>query len=243
MRARLSLPETGPRMSRPVTNRYPFRPLHFQRLAAEETAARAQRLRAQMESRRSVRHFSSEPVPREVVESAIAIAATAPSGAHQQPWTFVLVSDPALKRDLREAAEVEERESYQQRMSEEWLEALAPLGTDWTKPHITDAPWVIVVFEQLYGRRDDGKGGRSKVKHYYVQESVGIAVGFLLMALHLSGLAALTHTPSPMGFLRERLGRPENERPFVLIPVGYPAEGCEVPDLRRKQLDDVLVRL
>jgi nitroreductase len=177
-------------------------------------------------------------VPYELVENAIATAGTAPSGAHQQPWTFVVVSDPDVKRRLRAAAEEEERRSYEGRMPADWLEALRPLGTDWRKPHVEDAPYVIVVFEQTYGIRPDG----SKMKHYYVRESVGIAVGLLLASLHRAGLATLTHTPSPMGFLREILGRPANERAYVLVPVGYPAEGCEVPDLERKPLDAILVR-
>jgi iodotyrosine deiodinase len=190
-----------------------------------------------MRERRSVRAFSSEPVPVELVENAIATAGTAPSGAHQQPWTFVVVSDPELKRRMRVAAEEEERRGYEGRMSDEWLQALARLGTDWRKPHIQDAPYVIVVFEQAYGLAE----GR-KVKHYYVRESVGIAVGLLLASLHLAGLATLTHTPSPMGFLARLLGRPENERAYVLIPVGYPAGGAVVPDLERKPLDEILVR-
>jgi len=191
-----------------------------------------------MRRRRTVRDFSPEPVPLELVENAIATAGTAPSGAHQEPWTFVLVSEPELKRRIREAAEEEERRSYDGRMPDDWLEALRPLGTDWRKPHIEVAPYVIVVFEQAYGLRPDG----AKVKHYYVRESVGIAVGLLLASLHEAGLATLTHTPSPMGFLREALGRPENERPYVLIPVGYPADGCAVPDLGRKALAEILVR-
>jgi nitroreductase len=192
-----------------------------------------------MRRRRTVRQFSSEPVPYELVENAIATAATAPSGAHQQPWTFVVVSDTGLKREIRRAAEEAERRSYESRMPNEWLEALRPLGTDWRKPHLEDAPFLIVVFEQAYGLAPDG----GKVKHYYVRESVGIAVGLLLASLHHAGLATLTHTPSPMGFLRELLGRPVNERPYVLVPVGYPTDGCTVPDLERKPLDDLLVRL
>lgn len=176
-------------------------------------------------------------MPFELVENAVATAGTAPSGAHQQPWTFVVVSDPETKRRIREAAEREERESYERRMPDEWLEALRPLGTDWSKPHIEDAPYLVVVFEQAYGVGMDG----TKVKHYYVRESVGIAVGLLLASLHEAGLAALTHTPSPMGFLREILDRPENERPYVLVPVGYAAEGCVVPDLERKPLGEILV--
>jgi len=215
-----------------------FVPLAFERLPEAEQLARSRRFLEHMERRRTVRDFSPEPVPLELVENAIATAGTAPSGAHQEPWTFVLVSDPELKRRIREAAEEEERRSYEGRMPDEWLEALRPLGTDWRKPHIEVAPFLIVVFEQAYGMRPDG----AKVKHYYVRESVGIAVGLLLASLHEAGLATLTHTPSPMGFLREALGRPENERPYVLIPVGYPADGCAVPDLGRKALAEILVR-
>jgi nitroreductase len=171
------------------------------------------------------------------------VAGLAPSGAHQQPWTFVLVGDePELRGRIREVAEAEEREGYEHRMSPEWIEALAPLGTDWHKPHLTDAPWLIVVFEQVYGVRQTSDE-TSRVKHYYVRESVGIAVGFLLAALTHAGLATLTHTPSPMGFLREILGRPENERPYVVIPVGYPAADATVPDLERKPLSEILVEL
>jgi iodotyrosine deiodinase len=188
-----------------------------------------------MQTRRSVRMFSGEPVPRELIENAIRVAGTAPSGAHQQPWTFVVVSDPELKTRIREAAEREEREFYSRRASTEWLEAVAPLGTDWVKPHITDAPHVIVVFAQAWRPGRDGQ----RIKHYYVRESVGIAVGLLLAAVHEAGLCALTHTPSPMGFLAPLLGRPENERPFVLVPVGYPAEGATVPALERKPLDEI----
>ncbi len=184
-----------------------------------------------------MRQFSTEPVPRELIENAIAAAGTAPSGAHQQPWTFVAVTDPELKRRLRAAAEEEERRNYDGRMSDEWLQALAPLGTDAVKPHLEDAPYVLVVFEQVYGLAEDG----AKVKHYYARESVGIAVGLLLASLHEAGLVALTHTPSPMGFVRELLERPANERPFCVIPVGYPAEGCTVPDLARKPLEEIAV--
>jgi nitroreductase len=215
-----------------------FVPLTFERLSEQEALERSRAFRERMRRRRSVRHFSREPVPFELVENAVATAGTAPSGAHQQPWTFVVVSDPATKRRIREAAEAEERESYESRMPDAWLEALRPLGTDWRKPHIEDAPYVVVVFEQVYGVANDGR----KVKHYYVRESVGIAVGLLLASLHEAGLASLTHTPSPMGFLRDILERPENERPFVLVPVGYPAEGCVVPDIGRKSLDEILVR-
>jgi nitroreductase len=216
-----------------------FVALGFERLPTAEQLARSRAFLESMQRRRTVRHFSSEPVPSELVENAVATAGTAPSGAHQQPWTFVVVSDPALKRAMRRASEEEERRSYESRMPDEWLEALRPLGTDWRKPHIEDAPFVIVVFEQAFGVAPDGR----KIKHYYVRESVGIAVGFLLASLHQAGLVALTHTPSPMGFLREILGRPVNERPYVLVPVGYPAEGCAVPEIERKPLDELLVQL
>ena len=189
-------------------------------------------------ARRSVRDFSDRPVPRRLIELAVATASTAPSGAHRQPWTFVLVGDPALKRQIREAAEAEERENYLGgRMNEEWQAALAPLGTDWHKPFLETVPWLVVVFEQRYGVTAEG----DRIHNYYVKESVGIATGMLLSAIHRMGLAALTHTPSPMRFLSELLGRPENERPFVLVPVGYPADDCRVPDITRKRLDDVLV--
>jgi nitroreductase len=221
---------------------YPFVPLGWPRLTPAESQAQARAFRESMARRRSVRHFSSEPIPEGVLEDAIACASSAPSGANQQPWTFVVVTEPALKARLREAAEAEERESYERRMSEEWLETIAPLGTDWHKPHFTEAPALIVVFEQVYGLRQLPDGSLKKVKHYYVQESVGIAVGFLIAALTQAGLATLTHTPSPMGFLREVLGRPENERAFAVLPVGYPAPEARVPDLLKKPLEAVLVR-
>jgi iodotyrosine deiodinase len=212
-------------------------------MTPDERADAARRFVDVMARRRSVRDFSTEPVPRQVLVDAIRAAALAPSGAHQQPWTFVLIGDePGLRARIREAAEAEERGSYEHRMSDEWLAALAPLGTDWHKPHLTIAPWLIVVFEQVYGLRD-GADGPERVKHYYVRESVGIAVGFLLAALTHAGLATLTHTPSPMGFLRDILGRPANERPYVVIPVGYPAADTTVPDLARKPMDEVLVEL
>jgi iodotyrosine deiodinase len=221
---------------------YPFIELDWPRLTPAESQAHAKAFRESMARRRSVRHFSSEPIPDGVIEDAIACAASAPSGANQQPWTFVVVTEPTLKARLREAAEAEERESYTHRMSQEWLEALAPLGTDWHKPHFTDAPAVIVVFEQVYGLWQLPDGTVKKVKHYYVQESVGIAVGFLIAALTQAGLATLTHTPSPMGFLREVLERPENERAFAVLPVGYPAPDARVPDIQKKPLEAVLVR-
>ena len=196
-----------------------------------------------MRGRRSVRDFSTRTVPRELVVNAIEAAALAPSGANQQPWTFVLIGDdPDLRGRIRAAAEAEEREGYAHRMSREWLSALAPLGTDWHKPHLTDAPWLIVVFEQAYGLRPEA-GATRKMKHYYVRESVGIAVGVLLASLTHAGLATLTHTPSPMGFLSRILRRPRNERPYVVIPVGYPATDATVPDIPRKTLDDVLIEI
>jgi len=221
-----------------MTDEPRFVPLRFVRLSEDEQLARSQAFLEQMRERRTVRDFSPEPVPVEVIENAIATAGTAPSGAHQQPWTFVVISDLDVKRRIRVAAEEEEQRSYEGRMPDEWLEALRRLGTDWRKPHIEEAPYLIVVFEQAYGIHADG----TKFKHYYVRESVGIAVGFLLASLHQAGLATLTHTPSPMGFVREILERPENERPYVLVPVGYPAAGCTVPDLERKALEEILVR-
>ena len=214
-----------------------FQNLDFERLSESEQLRRSREFLSRIATRRSVRDFSSEPVPLELIENAIQAAGSAPSGANQQPWTFAIAQDAALKRQMRLAAEAEERESYERRMSQEWLDALAPLGTDWRKPHIEDAPVVIVVFRQAYGIGEDG----ARIKHYYSEESVGIAVGLLLAALHLSGLATLTHTPSPMKFLAEILGRPANERAFVLIPVGYPADDAQVPVIAKKPLDAISV--
>ncbi|MFD3326090.1 nitroreductase family protein [Streptomyces sp. NPDC058701] len=214
----------------------PYRPA---RMPGAQSLVRAAELRTRMNERRTVRHFSPDPVPEQVVRDAVACAATAPSGAHQQPWTFVLVKDPAVRQQIRAAAEQEEVLSYDGRLGDEWLAALRPLGTDAVKTHLTDAPALIVVFQQRYWLGPDG----TKHKHYYVDESVGIAVGMLLSALHLSGLAALVHTPSPMRFLSHVLNRPENEKAFAVIPVGYPAPDCEVPDLVRKSLDQVIVEV
>jgi iodotyrosine deiodinase len=214
-------------------------PLVFERLPPDESVARSRAFLELMRSRRSVRGFAREPVPPELIENAVAAAGTAPSGAHLQPWTFVVVSEPEVKQRIREAAEEAEREFYDRLAPPEWLEALRPLGTDFVKEHLTDAPYLIAVFEQAYGL---DAAGRQR-KHYYAKESVGIAVGLLLAALHASGLVALTHTPSPMSFLRRILERPANERPFVLIPVGYPAADCEVPDIERKPLDEIMVRI
>ncbi len=216
---------------------HPFVPYRPARIDPDEGLARGEALYRELDRRRSVRFFSDEPVPRAMIEVAIKAASTAPSGAHMQPWTFVCVSDPAVKRRIREAAEQEERRSYQTRMSDAWRAALRPLGTDWRKPYLEIAPWLVVVFAQAWGI--DGAG--RKVKHYYVTESVGICCGLFIAAVHRMGLATLTHTPSPMGFLREILGRPPRERAMILFPVGYPAPDCVVPDLRRKALDEVAV--
>lgn len=188
-----------------------------------------------MTRRRSVRAFSRESVPRELIDEAVRAAGTAPSGAHQQPWTFVVVADAAVKSRIREAAEMEERDFYDRRAPPEWKEALAPLGTDFEKAHLTDAPYLVVLFRQLYGTRA-GSGRRT---YYYTQESCGIAAGMFISAVHHMGLTTLTHTPSPMGFLSEILGRPANEKPFLVLPVGYPAEDARVPDLVRKPLDEI----
>jgi iodotyrosine deiodinase len=223
---------------------YPFQSLTFDRLSPEEQLARSRAFLATMRKRRTVREFSREPVPYELIENAIATAGTAPSGANQQPWTFVVVSNPDIKHQIRVAAEAEEKESYEHRMTPEWLEALAPLGTDWHKPHLEDAPYLIVVFRQAYGLNvNTERGDESRKKHhYYTEESVGIAVGLLLASLHQAGLATLTHTPNPMNFLSEILQRPANERAYVVIPVGYPAANAQVPVLKKKALSEILVR-
>jgi iodotyrosine deiodinase len=222
-------------------SQYQTMPLVFNQLAPEEQARRSLAFFETMQQRRTVRDFSAEAVPFELIANAIAAAGRAPSGANQQPWTFVVVGNPAVKRAIREAAEEEEKISYAGRMSQEWLDALAHLGTNWQKPHLEVAPYLIIVFEQTYGLALDEEGNQRQYKHYYVRESVGIAVGFLLAALHHSGLATLTHTPSPMGFLSEVLGRPRNERPFVVIPVGYPAADCQVPVITKKPLEEIMV--
>jgi iodotyrosine deiodinase len=216
---------------------HPFRPLGFARLDPAEMERRARDFHADMDRRRTVRAFSPDPVPRELIEYAVRTGGTAPSGAHQQPWTFVVVSDPELKARIREVAEEEERDFYANRAPAEWLEALAPLGTDFVKSHITDAPYVVVLFRKSYGLEPGG----TRRTYYYTQESCGIAAGFFIAAIHRMGLATLTHTPSPMGFLRELLGRPENEKPFLLLPVGYPADDARVPDFGRKPLEEISV--
>lgn len=219
-----------------------FTPLDFERLPLDEQLEHSRAFLAQMRTRRTVRDFSREAVPFELIANAIATASTAPSGANQQPWTFVVVSNPDIKRRIRAAAEAEEQKNYSERMSAEWLQALSHLGTDWHKPHLEDAPYLIVVFRQAYGLHENPDTGVvEKIKHYYSEESVGLAVGMLLCSLHQSGLATLTHTPSPMAFLSEILQRPPNERPYVLIPVGYPAVDAEVPVISKKPLDEVMV--
>lgn len=218
-------------------NHHAHIPLTFEELPAEEMIERARRFRQQMARRRTVREFSERPVPRGLIEDCVMTAATAPSGANQQPWTFVCISDCAIKREIRLAAEEEERTFYAGRASAEWLEALAPLGTDADKPFLETAPWLIAIFAQRYGIRPDG----SRVKHYYVPESVGIATGLLIASLHNAGLATLTHTPSPMGFLNAVCGRPESEKALILLVAGYPADAVRVPDIGRKEADEVIV--
>ncbi len=217
---------------------YPFVPYQPVRLPLEVSLRRGRSFYESMDARRSVRHFSADPVPRDAIELAIRTAGTAPSGAHRQPWRFVVVDDPAIKLRIRVAAEQEERRSYEGgRMSDEWREALAPLGTDWRKPYLETVPYLVVVFEEVQGSYPDGRPR----KNYYVRESVGLACGLFIAALHQMGLCTLTHTPSPMGFLRDILGRPKNERPYILFPVGYPASAATVPDLQRKPLEELAV--
>lgn len=212
----------------------PYRPA----LLPHATAlARLEAFHAELEARRSVRHFSDAPVDRTLIATAIAAASTAPSGAHRQPWRFVAIANPALKRRIRVAAEAEERRSYETRMPAEWKEALAPLGTNWNKPYLEIVPWIVVVFAENYRTTSDG----SRQKNYYVKESVGIACGLFIAALHRAGLATLTHTPSPMRFLNEILERPPGEQAMILFPIGYPAPDATVPDIVRKPLEDVAV--
>lgn len=218
-----------------MSDDYPTVDLDFERRSESEMRRRARAFYEEISQRRSVRAFSDEPIPLDVVRDCIRTAGTAPSGANKQPWTFVLVTDDAVKSEIRQAAEQKEREFYEERATEQWLEDLAHLGTDWRKPYLEKAPALIAVMAQTRPA-DEGL-------HYYVKESVGIACGFLIAALHRAGLATLTHTPSPMGFLRDILNRPDNETPYLLLPVGYPAEDCEVPDIDRKSLDDILVEV
>jgi nitroreductase len=223
----------------PVTaESFAFRPLGSRRMEAAESRPAGEAFYRLMSSRRSVRQFSADPVPRELIDLAIATAATAPSGAHRQPWTFVVVGDPEMRRAIRIAAEHEERINYEGgRIGDEWRSHLAPLGTGSVKSFLDVAPWIVVVFEQRYGFDTNGR----RAHNYYVKESVGIACGLFVAALHTMGLSTLTHTPSPMAFLSRLLGRPDNERPFVLFPIGYPANEAVVPELERKEFREVCV--
>ena len=207
----------------------------YQEYPVAEMQRRAEAFYAEIRRRRSVRAFSDRPVPRAIIETCIAAAGAAPNGANLQPWHFVAVSDAAVKQQIRMAAEEEERAFYQGRAPQDWLDTLAPLGTDEHKPFLEIAPYLIAIFAQPYGLAADGR----KVKHYYVAESVGVATGFLIAALHHAGLATLTHTPSPMGFLNAILGRPEHERPFLLLVVGYPADDVQIPAITKKPLDEI----
>ena len=218
-----------------MAEHYEFVALDHKALTEEEMLENAIAFNQLLNKRRSVRDFSDKAVPREVIENIIMSASSAPSGANKQPWTFCVVGDPRLKREIRIAAEKEEYQSYHGRMSQEWLDDLEPLGTDWHKPFLEIAPWLIIVFKKAYDLVDG-----EKQKNYYVNESVGIACGMLIAAIHNAGLVGLTHTPSPMNFLQKILNRPENERPYLLIPVGYPAEGAKVPDIGRKPVGEVL---
>lgn len=214
---------------------YPHRKLNHQEIPIQDVLQRSRDLNENMQQRRSVRDISSTPVPREVIENIIRVAGSAPSGANKQPWTFAAISSAELKARIRSAAEAEERDSYEKRMNDEWLADLKPIGTDSNKPFIELAPWIIVVFRKAWSVKDDGTRGQT----YYSQESVGIATGFLLSAIHHCGLVALTHTPSPMTFLQELLERPRNERAYMLIPVGYPDAEATVPDISRYPLETI----
>jgi iodotyrosine deiodinase len=217
-------------------NEYPFIEYYKDGFAPEKMLAISKAYYDTMNARRTVREFSTKPVPKAVIENIILTAGTAPSGAHMQPWTFIAISDPVIKHKIREAAEREEYKSYHSRMSSDWLEDLKPLGTDWVKPFLETAPWLIAVFRHSYRLRDG-----QKFNNYYVSESVGVACGFLLAAIHEAGLVALTHTPSPMNFLSDLLKRPENEKPFLLIPVGFSPNPAYVPDINRKTLAEIAV--
>ncbi len=214
-----------------------FVPLSWTEVSLEEMHLRSKELLEVMRRRRTTRHFSTRDVPKELIESAILCGGTAPSGAHLQPWTFVAISSQELKQKIREAAEAEERKTYQDRMPDAWREVLQPLGTDAIKEHLTDAPWVVVLFRQSKRLRPNGEWGPT----YYSSESCGIAAGMFIHAVHNMGLVTLTHTPSPMGFLRDILNRPDHEHAMLVLPVGYPADDAEVPDLERKSLDEISV--
>jgi iodotyrosine deiodinase len=221
--------------NRKLIDGYPFIEYKHRFIAADESLKNSQDYLRWIGTRRSIRDFSSQPVPIEIVNNIISAASLAPSGANKQPWSFCVVSDPELKKQIRVEAEREEFESYNGRMSPEWLEDLKPLQTDWKKPFLEIAPYLIIVFRKAYEINSDG----SKRTNYYVQESVGIACGFLLTAIHNAGLCALTHTPSPMNFLGKILNRPENEKPYLLVPVGYPADETFVPDIQKKSLREI----
>lgn len=225
-------------MNLPTTNinGYPFVYLKHEHKTEHEMLQKSKSFYDELKKRRSVREYASMPVPRDVVENILRTASTAPSGAHKQPWHFCLVGNPEIKKQIRIEAEKEEYESYQSRMSEDWKNDLQALQTDWQKPFLEIAPYLIIVFKQVY----EQKNNTEKRNNYYVNESVGIACGLLLAAIHHAGLVALTHTPSPMNFLSKILGRPENERPYLLIPIGYPAENTLVPDLERKELSEIM---
>ncbi|CAN5757158.1 nitroreductase family protein [soil metagenome] len=218
-------------------------PLAFEHLTADQQVSRLRAFHDRLVRRRTVRHYSSEPVPDAIIDQAIAVAGSAPSGANLQPWRFVVVRDPGIKRQIRVAAEEEERTFYEQRAPDDWLDVLRPLGTDWRKDFLEVAPCLIVVFRIDYGLAQEADGSERHVKHYYVAESVGIACGFLLAALHTAGLATLTHTPSPMKFLSTILQRPRNEKPYLVIPVGYPAADAVVPSITKKTLDEIRIRV
>lgn len=219
-----------------LINGYPFKPYASDVLQAIDAAETSKIFYETMKTRRSIRDFSPEPVSRNVIDLILSAAVTAPSGANKQPWSFCAVEDKALKKQIRVAAEKEEFESYHGRMPETWLKDLKPLQTDWHKPFLETAPWLIVVFKQVYNQNEQGEKGTN----YYVSESVGIACGILLAAIHHAGLVALTHTPSPMNFLHQLLKRPENEKPYLLIPVGYPHPDAMVPELERKRKDEMI---
>ena len=225
-----------PYPSKELESQHPFSIYEHERLSEQAMEANAEDFYHKMKERRSVRMFSPDPIPQKLIELAVHAASTAPSGAHKQPWTFVATKDPDIKEAIRAAAEQEEEKNYLgNRMNDEWQAALAPLGTDHHKEFLQVAPWIVVLFEQRYELLPDG----TTQKNYYVKESVGIAAGMFITALHHMGLATLTHTPTPMKFLNTILDRPKNERPFVLFPVGYPLEGVKVPDLDRKELNEI----
>ena len=216
--------------------KYSFIKYDGAKYSTEESVSKAREYRGLMEKRRSVREFSSKPVSKSLIEDLIMTASSAPSGANKQPWTFCAISDPSIKSEIRKAAEKEEHLSYTKRMSQEWLKDLAPLGTNWEKPFLEIAPWIIVIFKKIYNLETG-----EKTTNYYVNESVGIATGMLISAVHNAGLVTLTHTPSPMRFLHKILNRPENEKPYLLLPIGYPADDCLVPEITKKDAEDVII--